>query len=84
MKTAHVSRLLPGTEFRVGNETYTLVEWNECSSTVTQTRQPRLVQLTDRYGQEREFLAKQSRTFRIASDIVVSIDIDATIKSIWD
>ena len=80
----HMSRLWPGTEFRVGDETYTLVGWNECSSTVTETKPPRLVRLTARYGQAREFLAKKSKTIRIASDIVVEVDTDTDIKTIWD
>lgn len=81
MREVHIGRLHPGTPFIVGDEEYTMIRWHECSATVSERKPDRLVQLTDRYGNEREFLAKRGKTVRIASDIYVYVDKEAKLRT---
>ena len=81
MITAHLSRLRPGSPFVVGEQNYTLVSWNECSALVRVSKKPKLVQITDRYGNEREFYAEQGGSIRIASDILVQVETGTPLRS---
>ena len=83
-KTVHMSRLAPGTQFRIDDLNYTLVDWSPCCAAVTERTARRLVAFTDRYGNEAEFVVDRKKVIRITSDIYVQVDIDTEVLSFVD
>jgi len=71
--TVHLSRLPLGTDFVSGDNQYTLVTWSVCSASVRVQKSPKLVQITDSKGKEREFYAQQGGITRITSDLRVQV-----------
>ena len=75
----HLSRLPLGAEFSVADERYVLVDWNVCSATVKVQKRPKLISITDRQGNDREFFAQQGSITRIAADLEVQVDSDTQL-----
>ena len=79
MKAVPLRRVPHGAEFWSCGRKLVLVCWHESGATVQEMGTTRLVSLTDRYGNDREFMATSKKTTRCASCVIVEVPNDATV-----
>ena len=79
MKAVPLRRVPHGAEFWSCGRKRVLVCWHESGATVQEMGTTRLVSLTDRYGNDREFMATSKKTTRCASCVIVEVPEDATV-----
>jgi len=78
-KAVPLRRVPLGSEFWICGSRRVLNSWHVSGATVSDTGAAKLVSITDRYGNEREFVARSQKSTRIASCIVVEVDADARL-----
>ena len=79
MKAVPLRRVPHGAEFWSSGRKLVLVCWHESGATVQEMGTTRIVSLTDRYGNDREFMATSKKTTRCASCVIVEVPEDATV-----
>ena len=83
-KAVPLRRVPLGSEFLICGSRRVLDSWHVSGATVSEAVAEKLVSITDRYGNEREFVARSRKLTRIASCIVVEVDADAKVLGLYD
>ena len=78
-KAVPLNRVPIGSEFWSCGRKLVLTHWHDCGASVNESGTLKRVSLTDRYGNEREFVARSQKSTRIAAHIVVEVDEGATL-----
>ena len=79
MKAVPLRRVPHGAEFWSCGRKLVLVCWNASAASVNEMGTARMVSLTDRYGNDREFMATSRKSTRCASCIIVEVPEDAQV-----
>ena len=83
-KAVPLRRVPLGSEFLICGSRRVLDTWHVSGATVSDVATAKLGSITDRYGNEREFVARSRKSTRIASCIVVEVDADAKVLGLYD
>jgi hypothetical protein len=79
MKAVPLRRVPHGAEFWSCGRKLVLIHWHDCGASVNEMGTTRMVSLTDRYGNDREFMATSRKSSRCASCIIVEVHEDAKV-----
>jgi len=79
MKAVPLRRVPHGAEFWSSGRKLVLIYWHDCGASLQEMGTTRVVSLTDRYGNDREFTATSRKSTRCASCIVVEVPEDAPV-----